>query len=67
MSLKDLRAKSEPSSRGDSSGEEDSVSSGRPVIASAKRWNCDMSVKGSVGESQVCGRTLSATFSRVVE
>lgn len=56
--LLDLRAKSELCSRFDPFGDQGSDSSGRPVVASTKRWNCEGSAKGSVGESQVCGLGL---------
>jgi hypothetical protein len=51
-----LRANSELCSLFGSLGDHGSESSGSPVVASTKRWNCEESAKGSVGESHVCGR-----------
>lgn len=66
MSLLLLRAKREPWSWGGAFGEKGSVSFGSPVVASAKRWNCETSENGSVGESHVCGRGRFDTLSRAV-
>ena len=47
-------------------GEDGPESSGRPVVASAKRKNCDASAKGLVGESDVQGRDSIEELSHVV-
>jgi len=47
-------------------GDRGSNPSGSPEVACANRWKSDASPKGSVGDSQVCGRGLSDTFSRSV-
>ena len=54
-----LRAKTELCNRFGPLGDHGSESSGSPVVASTKRWNCDGSAKGSVGDSHVCGRGLA--------
>lgn len=64
--LLDLRANSELCKRFGPFGDQGSVSSGRPVVASTKRWNCEGSAKGSVGESHVYGRGLLETLIRAV-
>lgn len=61
-----LRANKEPCMRFGPFGDQGSVSSGSPVVASANKWNCDGSSNGSVGDNQVCGRGLLETMLRVV-
>jgi hypothetical protein len=62
-----LRANSELCSRFGPLGDHGSESSGSPVVASTKRWNCEESAKGSVGESHVCGRGFFDALLLVVE
>lgn len=61
-----LRANSELCNRFGPLGDHGSESSGRPVVASTNRWNCDGSAKGSVGESHVCGLGRVETLPRAV-
>lgn len=61
-----LRANSEPCNRVGPFGDQRAGSSGRPVVASTKRWNCEGSTNESVEESQVCGLGLLDPLPRAV-